>query len=76
MNTQNCPVTNKVMDKLVSQLQDILVLLDAQDKSARLDFLKFRAKVIKQYNTATFNSLLVKAKGDTNVKDLYSGASV
>ena len=75
MNTSKCPITVKVTNKLVSQLQDILVLLDAKDKDARLDFLRFRGKVVKQYGQELFHDVLNKAQGGLNVEGLYHGGS-
>ena len=75
MNTSKCPVAVKVMDKMVSRLQDILVLLDAGDKEGRLDFLRFRAKTVKQYGVETFHDVLKQATGGLNVKGIYSGGT-
>lgn len=75
MNTHNCPITDKLTNKLVSQLQDILVLLDAKDKEGRLDFLRFRTKTVKQYGIKTFHDVLQKAQGGLNVKGIYSGGA-
>lgn len=71
MNTHKCPVTDKLTAKLVSELQDILVLLEAGDKEGRLDFLRFRAKTVDRYGQAIFHEVLQKAKGGLNVKGLY-----
>lgn len=76
MNNSKCPVTTKAVDKLVLKLQDILVLLDAKDKDARLDFLYFRNKVVKQYGETMFSDVLTKASGGLYVKDLYIGGVV
>lgn len=76
MNTSKCPITVKVTNRLVSQLQDILVLLDAKDKDSRLDFLRFRGKVIKQYGQELFHDVLNKAQGGLNVEGLYYGGTI
>lgn len=73
MNTSNCPVADKVFNKMVSDLQDLLIRLDAKDKDSRIDFLVFRQKTVKQYTLKTFHAALDKAQGSLNVKDLYSG---
>lgn len=75
MNSSKCPVAVKAVDKLVSKLQDILVLLDAGDREGRLDFLRFRGKVIKQYGNEVFHNVLIKATGGLNVEGIYSGGT-
>lgn len=75
MNNIKCPVTEKVFNKKVSELQDILVLLDANDKGARKDFFRFRLKIINQYGKEMFSRILNTANGSVVVNGLYHGAN-